>query len=85
MAKFRFRPEGLAKLRKAAAPAGTALTDTELANAIGVHRTTVYRVLNGEMPPGIPFLAGAVLAFGWEWLSDLFEAVSDDKTETVAS
>lgn len=85
MAKFRLKPDGLTKLRKASAATGTALSDSDLADALGVHRTTVYRVLKDEMPPGIPFLAGAVLAFGVEWFGDLFEAIHDGTAEDVSA
>ena len=87
MARFRLKLDGLAKLRKASTTTGGAeLSDTGLAAAIGVHRSTVYRILHDEMPPGIPFLAGIVLTFGAEWFNDLFEAIPDEPaTEDVAS
>ncbi|QBC86373.1 hypothetical protein [Mycobacterium avium] len=48
----------------------------KLAEVMKIHRATAHRVLNGETSPGIPFLAGAVLAVGWEWLRDLFKVVT---------
>lgn len=85
MAKFRFRPEGLAKLRRAqSAATGSEPSDVDFAAALGVHRTTVYRVLSGEIPPGIPFLAGVVNAFGWDWLSDIVEVDTEEPAQVAS-
>lgn len=68
MAKFRLKPDGLARLR-------AQQTDTQIATALGVHRTTIHRALNHETQPGIPLLAGVMLAYGPKRFNDLFEAV----------
>lgn len=85
MASFRFRPEGLAKLRNQKRGAEGIQSDPGFADTIGVHRTTVYRVIHEGKSPGIGVLAGAMLAFGAHWFNDLFEAVHDDETDALAN
>lgn len=80
MATLRFKPHGLAKIRRL----GIAPSNSELAAVLGVDRTTVQRVLRGE-PVGIRFVAGAVLAWGVEWFAELFEAVPDEAAERDAA
>jgi hypothetical protein len=74
VAKLKFKPSGLLKLRKL----GLVPSDPELAKALQVDYTTVHRVLNGVTKPGERFIAGAVYAFGPEWFGSLFEAVPDE-------
>jgi hypothetical protein len=47
--------------------------DTRLASAMRMHRTTVTRVVAGEMRPGVAFIAGALTAFPDLRFDDLFE------------
>jgi hypothetical protein len=75
MATMKFKHQGLRKLRKL----GLVPTDRALAEAIGVDTASVHRVLNGKLGPGGRFIAGCVIAFGYDWFSDLFEAVSDER------
>jgi hypothetical protein len=74
VAKLKFKPSGLLKLRKQGLVPG----DRDLAKALQVDYTTVHRVLNGATKPGERFIAGVVYAFGPEWFASLFEAVPDD-------
>lgn len=56
--------------------------DAELARHIGVHQSSLLRVLNDTTKPGIPFVAGACLAFGGEKLFEkLFVIVEDHPGE----
>lgn len=74
MPTLKFRHQGLRKLRKL----GLVPTDGALAEAIGVDTATVHRVLTGKVGPGGRVIAGCILAFGYDWLSDLIEAVPDE-------
>nr|WP_184929723.1 helix-turn-helix transcriptional regulator [Saccharothrix ecbatanensis] len=47
-----------------------------LAKAMGVNRSTVSRVLAGELQPGSAFIAGALAAFTPVTFEDLFEVVN---------
>lgn len=42
---------------------------------IGVHRTTLHRVRNGETEPSPAFIAGALKALAPKKFEDLFEVV----------
>lgn len=74
MATLRFKQQGLRKLRKL----GLVPTNGAFAEVIGVDTATVHRVLTGKLGPGGRFIAGCVIAFGYEWFSDLFEAIPDE-------
>lgn len=76
MATIRFKPQGLAKMRKIG---NGQPSDLQFAREIGLNRTTVSRVFNGHAQPGISFIAGVILAYGTEWFADMFEAVDDRK------
>lgn len=52
-------------------------SDYEIADALGVHRSTVGRVLADELRPGPVFIAGALSAFKTMSFTDLFEVVED--------
>ncbi|ONI92438.1 hypothetical protein ALI22I_04080 [Saccharothrix sp. ALI-22-I] len=54
-------------------------SDYVLAPAMGVHRSTVSRVLTGEIRPGAAFIAGALVAFAplAVQFEDLFEVVEE--------
>ncbi|RKT52226.1 transcriptional regulator [Saccharothrix australiensis] len=60
--------------RKAAILAGYA-SDYGLAKAMEVNRSTVARVLNGELQPGPLFIGGALTALAPMQFDDLFEVV----------
>lgn len=51
------------------------LTDGQRAAALGVNRSQVIRVQNGESAPGPRFMAAACRAFGAR-LDDLFEVAA---------
>lgn len=74
VAILKLKPQGITRL-KASGLVGE--LDTDLAEAIDVDRTTVYRVTTGQTAPGMRFVAGVVNAFGPEWFSQIFEAVDD--------
>lgn len=48
-----------------------------LAQAMGVHRSTIGRVMDGELKPGPAFIAGALTAFAPASFTELFEVVED--------
>ncbi|MBB4962683.1 transcriptional regulator [Saccharothrix violaceirubra] len=50
-------------------------SDSAVAKAIGVHRSTVKRILDGEIYPGPAFIAGMIMAFSPLRFDDLFEIV----------
>ncbi|MEU4740533.1 transcriptional regulator [Actinosynnema sp. NPDC023658] len=50
-----------------------------LAKAMDVNRSTVARVLAGEMQPGPAFIAGALLALAPMQFHDLFTIASDQR------
>ncbi len=52
-------------------------TQRQLAEAIGVNETTVYRALEGRSGPGEKFIAGLLAAFSPLTFDDLFEVVAD--------
>lgn len=49
-------------------------SDYALAQAMGVNRSTVTRVIKGELPPGPAFIGGALTALRGQF-DDLFEIV----------
>ncbi|MEU4800872.1 transcriptional regulator [Actinosynnema sp. NPDC023587] len=51
-------------------------SDYALAKAMEVNRSTVARVLNGELQPGPAFIGGALAALTPMQFDDLFEVVS---------
>ncbi|WP_121010755.1 helix-turn-helix domain-containing protein [Saccharothrix australiensis] len=51
-------------------------SDYALAKAMGVNRSTVARVLNGELRPGPAFIGGALTALAPMQFEDLFEVVA---------
>ncbi|GAA3883304.1 hypothetical protein GCM10022243_55000 [Saccharothrix violaceirubra] len=59
---------------KAATLAGLR-SDYARSKAMGVHRSTVTRVLAGELRPGAAFIAGALTALHPLDFTDLFEIV----------
>ncbi|QQQ80255.1 transcriptional regulator [Saccharothrix sp. 6-C] len=48
-------------------------SDYALAKAMGVNRSTVARVLGGELQPGPAFIGGALTALAPMQFEDLFE------------
>ncbi|MFJ6670834.1 transcriptional regulator [Actinosynnema sp. NPDC091369] len=50
-----------------------------LARAMDVNRSTVARVLAGELQPGPAFIAGALLALAPMQFHDLFDIVPDQR------
>ncbi|MFT7835156.1 transcriptional regulator [Saccharothrix sp. BKS2] len=72
MAKtIRLRAE---QFRKAARLAGYR-SDYALANAMEVERSTVHRVLKGDLQPGPAFIGGALTALAPMQFEDLFEVI----------
>lgn len=53
-------------------------SDYALARAMGVNRSTVTRVLKGDLQPGPAFIAGAVTALSADF-AHLFEIVHDTR------
>ncbi|WP_231500225.1 transcriptional regulator [Saccharothrix sp. NRRL B-16314] len=51
-------------------------SDYALARAMDVNRSTVARVLGGELQPGPAFIGGALTALAPMQFDDLFEVVS---------
>lgn len=54
-------------------------SDYALAKAMEVNRSTVTRVLSGELQPGPAFIAGALLALTPMQFDDLFNIVPDQR------
>ncbi|QFZ24091.1 transcriptional regulator [Saccharothrix syringae] len=52
-------------------------SDYALARAMGVHRSTVTRVLTGHLQPGPAFIGGALTALAPMQFDDLFEITPD--------
>lgn len=74
------RPEGVAKYKARA----KANSDSDFARVIGVNHAQMSRLLAGKAAPGARVISGAVRAFGWHALKDLFVVVplaqaADDK------
>ncbi|CCH27964.1 transcriptional regulator [Actinosynnema sp. NPDC047251] len=69
---IRLRAQAFAK---AALLAGFS-SDYALAKAMEVNRSTVARVLSGELRPGPAFIGGALAALAPMQFDDLFEVVS---------
>jgi hypothetical protein len=46
-----------------------------LADVMGVHRSTIGRVMEGRLQPGAAFIAGALTAFSPASFTELFEVV----------
>ncbi|MFF5095091.1 MULTISPECIES: transcriptional regulator [Actinosynnema] len=63
--------------KKAAALAGYT-SDYALAKAMDVNRSTVTRVLAGDLQPGPAFIGGALLALAPMEFKDLFQVVRGD-------
>jgi hypothetical protein len=65
------------------------LTNTALAEAMGIDQSLVSRVRNGERPVTRKFIAGALKAFPDRRFEDLFFLASDhprsDETRALAS
>lgn len=66
--------QGVERLKKRA----KATTDRDFARVIGVDQAQMSRVLAGKAVPGPRFIAGAVRAFGWHALKELFIVVPVD-------
>lgn len=75
------RPDGVAKLKLRA----KASSDSAFARVIGVNHAQMSRLLAGKAAPGARVIAGAVRAFGWHALKDLFEVVAVDESEQGAA
>jgi hypothetical protein len=71
------RADGVAKLKRRA----KVTADRDFAAVIGFDQGQMSRVLAGKSAPGPRFIAGAVQAFGWHALKDLFIVVPVDASE----
>jgi transcriptional regulator with XRE-family HTH domain len=54
-------------------------SDYALAKKMGINRSTVARVLSGDLNPGPAFIAGALTALTPMQFDDLFEVVGTDQ------
>ncbi|MCC8244239.1 transcriptional regulator [Saccharothrix luteola] len=54
-------------------------SDYALAKAMEINRSTVARVLAGDLQPGLAFIAGALLALTPMQFHDLFHIVPDQR------
>jgi len=61
-----------------AARRGGYTSDYALARAMGVNRSTVTRVVKGDLQPGAGFIAGALIALRADF-PDLFEIIPDKR------
>lgn len=52
-------------------------SDYKLAKAMGVNRSTVARVLSGDLRPGAAFIAGALAALSPMQFDDLFDVITN--------
>jgi hypothetical protein len=58
-------------------------TDRRLAEAMGIHETTLHRVKKGIHPPSNAFIAGALKAYPGKGFDDLFYVDVDDTPAPV--
>lgn len=65
------RLEGVEKFKRRA----KAVTDSDFAKIIGIDQAQVSRVLAGKAAPGPRFIAGAIRAFGYHSVKELFAVV----------
>lgn len=65
------------QLRRHASRLGL-LTDSALANHLGISQATIWRMLNGTIKPGERIIARALAAFPDLKFEDLFEVVLED-------
>lgn len=70
------------EFRERAAAAGLN-TEAEIANHLGMHRISVWRILTGEAAPGIAFLAAVLASFPGITFEDVFEVVVPRNFRTV--
>lgn len=56
-------------------------THYAVAKKMGVNRSTVKRVVAGELQPGPAFIGGALIALAPMQFEDLFEVVADTSEE----
>jgi hypothetical protein len=69
LAHIELRTDKLTDLRRVAGLE----SDAELARRMGVHQSSLIRVLTGKSKPGIPFVAGLLDVVGGEhWFERLF-------------
>lgn len=59
-------------------------TDQEVAEHLGVSRTTVMRALNGQHPPGERLIAATLAAFPDVKFEDVFRVVGGDQAARPA-
>lgn len=71
MATLTIDQDGLERLKKQIGDP----TNEALARKMKISSATVSRVLSGKSAPGTNFIAGAMLAFGSAWVSELFKVV----------
>nr|WP_143532419.1 helix-turn-helix transcriptional regulator [Saccharothrix sp. ALI-22-I] len=57
-------------------------SDYALAKAMGINRSTISRVVSGEIQPGPAFIAGALIAFAPMQFEDLFEVAPATTTSS---
>lgn len=57
--------------------AGREMTNSQLADLVGVAHTTVGRIVRGIQAPGEKFIAGLLAAFPYLEFDDLFEVVTE--------
>ena len=60
-------------------------SDNQLAQKMGVHRSTVGRTLSGAAQPSREFIAGLRAAFPGATFDDLFVLVEESSARAVAS
>ena len=63
------------EFRQRAAKAGL-VTDDDFASALGMNRTTIWRILGGRMAPGERFIAAVLATIPSTGFSDVFEIVT---------
>jgi lambda repressor-like predicted transcriptional regulator len=76
LAHIELRTDKLTDLRRVAGLE----SDAELARRIGIHQSSLIRVLTDQSKPGIPFVAGLLDVFGGaHWFERLFTIAQDTK------
>lgn len=57
-------------------------SDYKLAEAMGLNRSTVARVLSGDLRPGAAFIAGSLAALSPMQFDDLFAVITNRDSST---
>lgn len=72
------------EFREHAGRAALATLD-DIADRLGVNRSTIWRLTNGKMPPGERFIAAALARIPGAGFDDIFEVVDPEVAQGCAA